>query len=313
MRYLKLLYTFAVLFVFSGVAGATNTDLNLKILPKDCVFDVVNVGTQELLYYTPEACGFPAEPETPTPNPAVEVPSNPFSISSPQGLPRAQSRPVSAPIVRFPANNSRINDDRTVIEGVATPGTQIKIYENDALVGSVFAGSDGRWSFLYVAVISPVTLRFEACLNNTCSVLSDSITLSFDLVLSLNNPDECEGSLSLDQYRFWRHPKNQQFAIGLNTNLADSDIRIEWGDGATEDSRSRVGNTQYTHSYSEAGKYTGKVSVSSGECYAERYFSVSVIDTKRSFVPLVSFTFLVFLTWGYLAYNKFRVNIKSRK
>ena len=42
----------------ASLVGATNTGVNVKILPMDCVFNVVNVGgQQQIVYVTPEECG----------------------------------------------------------------------------------------------------------------------------------------------------------------------------------------------------------------------------------------------------------------
>ena len=58
-------------FVVPQVLAET-TDFRLRIMPQDCIYDVVDVGTQELYYYTPEECGV-LPPLQPTPeSPVVE-------------------------------------------------------------------------------------------------------------------------------------------------------------------------------------------------------------------------------------------------
>ena len=56
----------------TSLVSATNTGVNVKILPMDCVFNVVNVGgQQQIVYVTPEECGqvvTPVDPENPNSN-----------------------------------------------------------------------------------------------------------------------------------------------------------------------------------------------------------------------------------------------------
>jgi hypothetical protein len=277
---------------FGGNVYAASTDLNVRILPKDCIFDVVDTGTQELIYYTPEACGFPPVEEQQNESSATPVATSPFFVTPPQTV----SRPLvaRAPSVLFPIDNSVISSDRTLIEGSAAPGSQINIYENDRIVGSVFTGPDGRWSFLYIATISPVTLRFESCINDTCSVLSDSITLSFDLVLSLGNPEQCQGVLDLEQYRFWDIAKGDVVTVGVNSGSPGSKVVVDWGDGVVTEPDSIMGSKKYFHTYTESGNYTGKVSLTNNECSQERFFSVSVVGEQNKTNPLVVLSLFFF-------------------
>jgi len=46
-----------VMFSLSGAASARDTELRINILPMDCVFEVINDGTQEIIYLTPDECG----------------------------------------------------------------------------------------------------------------------------------------------------------------------------------------------------------------------------------------------------------------
>lgn len=59
----RLFLAFLTLYALQGVplVRAESTDLKVRILSKDCVFDIIDSGTQQLLYYTPEACGLPPD------------------------------------------------------------------------------------------------------------------------------------------------------------------------------------------------------------------------------------------------------------
>jgi hypothetical protein len=51
------LCTFAVCSMWASTALALEDTFTQKILPLNCVFEVINVGTQELRYLTPKECG----------------------------------------------------------------------------------------------------------------------------------------------------------------------------------------------------------------------------------------------------------------
>lgn len=43
--------------LFSSPVLAETTSLRVRVLPQNCQFDVIDTGTQELLFYTPTLCG----------------------------------------------------------------------------------------------------------------------------------------------------------------------------------------------------------------------------------------------------------------
>lgn len=73
MRYLIALC--AVLFLGTASAYAETTTLRQQILPIDCIYEVIDVGTQKLRYLTPETCPIDPGPPTVT-DPIVESTTN---------------------------------------------------------------------------------------------------------------------------------------------------------------------------------------------------------------------------------------------
>ncbi len=55
------LFLLSVSAIFVGMLSPTvlaeTTSLRVRILPQNCQFDVIDTGTQELLFYTPTLCG----------------------------------------------------------------------------------------------------------------------------------------------------------------------------------------------------------------------------------------------------------------
>lgn len=59
----KIIILLALLIPTSGVVYAENTTYKQQILPIDCIYEVIDVGTQKLRYLTPETC--PIDPGPP--------------------------------------------------------------------------------------------------------------------------------------------------------------------------------------------------------------------------------------------------------
>ncbi len=63
---------------------AVDTTLKQRILPLDCVFEIVNDGSNSIVYITPEACGVVVDPHVPNPDPTDPSPTpTPTSPASP--------------------------------------------------------------------------------------------------------------------------------------------------------------------------------------------------------------------------------------
>jgi hypothetical protein len=68
MKHIFSLIILVAISSFGGRVFAETSELKLRILPQDCIFDVIDVGTQQLFFHTPEACGVLIPPNQPAPN-----------------------------------------------------------------------------------------------------------------------------------------------------------------------------------------------------------------------------------------------------
>lgn len=81
MKYFILLATITMVLIFSSpFLGAEQTNLKVRILPIDCLFEVIDVGTQQLRYLTPETCPIDEIPISPEENPTIPTTTNPITI-----------------------------------------------------------------------------------------------------------------------------------------------------------------------------------------------------------------------------------------
>jgi hypothetical protein len=79
MKY--IIATFVFIVLFGAVAHAEQTRFKQQILPIDCVYEIIDVGTQTLRYLTPDTC--PVDPGPPVIT-TEDVPSNPSTINTSQ-------------------------------------------------------------------------------------------------------------------------------------------------------------------------------------------------------------------------------------
>lgn len=197
-----------------------------------------------------------------------DQPSTPDLVTSPEILP--------PPLLISPPDGSTIDGNKVTINGESLPNAQINIYQNNELIGSVFANEQGKWSFEYVASSSPVTLTFEACVDGRCSVFSKSITLNFSL------PTSCKVDFSLEEYRFWGLSVDEKLRLNVNY-VGNGTTVVNWGDGTEE--RFSINNNPnliIEKSYQKTGNYNGSIKISNGDCVEEKFFSVSVNSTDSN-------------------------------
>jgi hypothetical protein len=93
------------------MAAGSTTTFGQKILPLDCVFQVVNVGTGELRYLTPAACG-QVLPPSPAVNPKQTSQATQQQYSQPYGTNRE---------IFFVPNNASGNEDAASVSNATLP------------------------------------------------------------------------------------------------------------------------------------------------------------------------------------------------
>jgi hypothetical protein len=263
------------LFNAQPVTAAASSDLRVLILPKDCVFDVIDAGSQELIYYTPEKCGIPSGPvEQNQPSPSttpVDMPNQPSS----QQRPALRPDIISAPTINPESNGIIIDGSIITLSGMAAPSSQVNIYVDGKLAGSVFANENGQWTFRYKALSSPVVFRLEACLDGVCSVLGDSIIVDVEL-------DECSTTFSLTQYRYWDMPVHEPLFLQIVDLTTDGVLTVDWDDKTIETYDLSVENTESpSHLYTRPGQYNARLTLRSGDCSYERSLSIAVVSSTN--------------------------------
>lgn len=85
-----LIIGFFPLLVFIPGAGAVSGSLKQQILPLECIFEIVNDGSNTIVYLTPEECGVVIPPDPPV---------DPVDPTDPITPPVTPSEPVRQPTI----------------------------------------------------------------------------------------------------------------------------------------------------------------------------------------------------------------------
>ncbi|MCA9332671.1 hypothetical protein KDA00_02245 [Candidatus Saccharibacteria bacterium] len=175
---------------------------------------------------------------------------------------------ISTPTIDYPSDGVIINGNSVKIYGTAEPESQVNIYVDNKIVGSVSVDKNGYWEFIYYPDKTPISLSVEACKNGVCGVRSKTIIINFG--------DEnvlCKYQYGLEQYRYWEVPRGE--AIRLLAHYEQfSKLIIDWGDGTKEIFNSDTKNDYFYHRYHKKGIFNGSISFENNDCNVTLYFSV---------------------------------------
>ncbi len=219
---------------------------------------------------------------------------------------------VPPPIAETPENESTITDESVFVSGKATPNSQIVIYEDGNIIGSVAADENGQWSFIYTASYSPVELSFEACINGLCSVLSNSLSLSFTKF-----DRRCsQTTFELARYRLYNKLVSERISIDVLKTNGDGVVTIDWGDDQTDERFDHDADrpVQYSHQYSSPGLYNATIRFTQDDCSITRYFSLEITESEAGIIAWSRVYWLLALVpFSVVAYKKGIVLMKEEE
>lgn len=183
---------------------------------------------------------------------------------------------IEPPIITKPQNNFHTSRPFTQVCGLARANSQVEIWEDNAVVGSVFANHQGEWCLDFYFSKSRHELVARACLNALCSNFSASVVIYFDALETL-----APFLLSLSDYRFAMvYADNPvSFDIIFKDGVPPYEINISWGNEVIEKLSADKDRVPVHLAYQAAGHYSGVVTAkdSKGRVQA-RYFSVLVVE-----------------------------------
>lgn len=211
-----------------------------------------------------------------------------------------------APVITSPQNGVRTNEDSILVSGTAEPNSRVLIYSNGVIIGSVFARSDGHWSFNFYPTERESRLNAQICDETQCSEFSPEIMV----IISTLADNGCAVYTSLKNYRF---TVSEGELVVLNIELGGQFSRtllVDWGDGATEKFSVTRDKEQLVaeHKYTGAGLYNGYIAQADAVsvCEQNKYFTVQVIKKEQETKNQTLLIILMVLPWGLILYLIYR-------
>lgn len=187
----------------------------------------------------------------------------------------------AVPVITYPIDGSTVEATHLTIRGRAEPGTRIELFNGSTMIGSTFANSKGDWEIVMSLGDPSYTIRARACRLFTCSDFSASVRFFWRSMGQL-------GSglfIDLEQYWFLIY---KDTAIIHNLRIYDGSApyvtTIDWGDGSTDKLSGKDSRLTFSHTYKEAGKFIGTVTVTDTDgAEAKLTFTVEVLELSSDF------------------------------
>ncbi len=186
---------------------------------------------------------------------------------------------VAPPQITAPADGATITTSTVELTGIATPNSQLLLYQDGLVVSSIFTDADGSWRLLFSPTRDSHELYVVACIAEVCSEPSNIIILTFSTIRGV-----CSIDASFEAYRFWGVAVDDDVALRLReaTGSPPLTVHINWGDGESEQftlETSQMTNQVFRYRYSSPGIYNGVATIVDGfGCNVTRYFSVQVVE-----------------------------------
>ncbi len=145
----------------SSVAGAEATNFRQQILPINCLYEVVNVGTQQLRYITPETCPIDPGPPVvtePSSEGAATVQTSGAITTQPNWSARSFVN-IVRPIAPLSQPVQRVQLEEQSVKGTIERIEESVVNSRDAIVFTAFFGISG--ALFYSVVIRRYNRRIS--------------------------------------------------------------------------------------------------------------------------------------------------------
>jgi hypothetical protein len=211
------------------------------------------------------------------PAPATVLPPSTVSLAPVPNL-----QPSSAPSIdiTFPEGNEYFSNGSLLIRGQTSPFASIILYENDKIIGTVFADSQGNWIFYFTSTKPLHRLSVVSCANSLCS---EKQTLP--IIISPEQDTQCSLNIELQSYQLNANV-NEAIDLSSKDKIEESDVvaYIEWGDQTHQQfnlQRNEIFSQEYT--YTAPGQYNGFILLGDNTgCSSQPIYFTATISEKPS-------------------------------
>lgn len=201
--------------------------------------------------------------------------------TKPPTIPPINPAPA-APRILSPSDKYVSRQSRVVISGQGPARTQIEVLEDGRVIGSVFSDFSGAWALPYTFSDGSHTIRARSCTADRCSGYSNQVSFSYQ-----SNPSgspRLRARLEKQSYSLIQSSGNNKATLRLSINEGAPlfQVNIDWGDKSKSSLTSSDRDISASHSYAEAGKYTGRVLIRNPLGSQELFFTVNVAVKRPS-------------------------------
>lgn len=199
---------------------------------------------------------------------------------------------LTIPTITNPPDQFLSSTKNIIVSGTGPNNSQIEIYIDDVLRGSVYTNPIGEWSFNMTMLDTLHSVKVRSCFQNKCSEFSQPTRISFGGELA-----RCSLNFTLSSYRFYNLTKNEGLDLNI-TNLTGSpeyETLIDWGDATIE--HATLLNDSFMkmhHVYKQNGQFNGVITIlDSIGCSHSQYFSVQIEDKASPdllYLAIIPFT-----------------------
>ena len=178
------------------------------------------------------------------------------------------------PVIEEPFDGQQFATRNIVVSGRAQRNTQLELFANDKIVGSVFTNSLGEWTIPLSLFANQTELRARECASGSCSDFSDTVTVSYT-----GNSTQNGIELELNDYSLL---VQEDIKLRVNAKItggnAPYEVNIDWGDGMhSRRSQLQKGVSSIDYTYLEVGRYNAVITVTDSDGNTvTQYFTVQV-------------------------------------
>lgn len=197
-----------------------------------------------------------------------------------RSVPNTNSQSALTSRITDPGQGYVSTGQELVLTGTGPINSQIEIYVNDRLIGSVFTNARGDWTMKIYLEDEITIVKTRACTQTACGPFSEEVRY----YLAVKADTVCTIELRLSRYRFPFVVTNTGIDLDIvASNTQDTySMTVDWGDLTIDRQTAEYGSSRLHHNYSQSGNYNGYVLIENGEdCSRVAYFSVRVSEADR--------------------------------
>lgn len=226
---------------------------------------------------------------------------NNFSLPPESPLSPAQATAISktlvVPTITFPVRGDTVTKNPVYITGKGTPGAQVEVWNNNFIVGTVWADNRGNWSLPLYPAVGQQTVKARSCSQQVCTAFSPEIGFIYQ-------PPQSTSSHFLLRLVPGAPLIKQNNTVTLRLQIHEADpphsITVDWDDGQIGRLKAQKNEIVLVHTYKKAGKYNGSIIVKNSTNTQEIRFAAHVTG-NTSVSPALLWPLIVLLTlWSAL-------------